>query len=72
LFVSFYRINDAVSLLRLYSIVHSDSKIARIDFTDTDPSNIIQTFIETDARIPDLVSEALRQSQRKQQSATNG
>jgi len=65
-------INDAVSLLRLYSIVHSDSKIARIDFTDTDPSNIIQTFIETDARIPDLVSEALRQSQRKQQSATNG
>lgn len=63
-------INDAVSLLRLYSIVHPDSKIARVDFADTDPTKIIETFIETDARIPDLLSDALRKSRR--QAATNG
>jgi hypothetical protein len=66
-------INDAVSLLRLYTIIHPDSKLVKYDFNDTNPHDLIQAFIESDARIPDLLSEALRQSIRQtQQAVVNG
>ncbi|CAF4709596.1 unnamed protein product, partial [Rotaria sp. Silwood1] len=66
-------INDAVSLLQLYAIVHPDSKVAQYNFSDTNPHDLIQAFIENEARIPDLLNEALRQHVRKtQQAVTSG
>lgn len=40
----FSRINDAVSLLRLYAIMHPDSKLAEYDFSDTNPHDLIQVI----------------------------
>lgn len=40
--IDFSRINDAVSLLRLYTIMHPDSKLADYDFSDTNPQDLIQ------------------------------
>jgi small subunit ribosomal protein S22 len=58
-------INDAVSLLRLYGIIYPDSKVAEYNFDDTNPHDLIQAFIENEARIPDLLTEALRQHVRQ-------
>nr|AKL90128.1 mitochondrial ribosomal protein s22 [Macrotrachela sp. CR]AKL90133.1 mitochondrial ribosomal protein s22 [Macrotrachela sp. MA] len=60
-------INDAISLLRLYAIIHPDSKVAEYNFNDTNSIDLIQTYIDHEARIPDVVSEALRQYIRKTQ-----
>ncbi|CAF3873524.1 unnamed protein product [Rotaria sordida] len=65
--------NDTVSLLQLYAIVHPNSKVAEYNFNDTNPHDLIQAFIENEARIPDLLGEALRQYARKtQQAVTSG
>ncbi len=39
--------NDAVSLLRLYAIIHPDSKVAEYDFNDTNSHDLIQVFNQT-------------------------
>lgn len=58
-------IDDAISLLQLYAIIHPSSKVAKFNFEDTKPHDLIQAFIESEARIPDLLSDALRQHSRK-------
>ncbi|CAF1657431.1 unnamed protein product [Adineta ricciae] len=66
-------INDAVSLLQLYAIIHPDSKVGTYEFHDTNPHRLIEAFIDDEARIPDLLSETFRQYIRKnQQAVSNG
>jgi len=40
----FFRLNDAVSLLRLYAIIHPESKVSEYDFNDTTPHDLIQVY----------------------------
>jgi hypothetical protein len=47
----FFRLNDAVSLLRLYAIIHPDSKVAEYDFHDTSSHDLIQVFNQTKSDI---------------------
>jgi len=59
-------INDAVALLQLYAIIHPESKVAEYDFAQNQPFDLIQYFIEDEARIPALIEEALRQHDQNQ------
>lgn len=66
-------IDDAISLLQLYSIIHPDSKVATYKFADANPFDLLQNFIRDEARVPDLLVEAIRQHRGKnQQQAKNG
>ncbi|CAF0873014.1 unnamed protein product [Adineta steineri] len=58
-------LNDAISLLQLYAIIHPDSKVARYDFSDTNSHHLIEAFIEEESRLPDLLSETFRHYIRK-------
>nr|ACD37579.1 mitochondrial ribosomal protein s22 [Philodina roseola] len=58
-------INDAVSLLQLYGILHPESKVANYQFHDAQPIDLIQAFITDESRIPDLLTGALHQYERK-------
>jgi len=62
-------INDAISLLRLYGIVHPESKIAEYNFIDTHPLDLLQAFIKDNAQLPQLLQEALRQHEQHSQHA---
>jgi len=42
--IKFFRLNDAVSLLQLYAIIHPDSKVSGYEFNDTNPNDLIQVF----------------------------
>ncbi|CAM4753097.1 unnamed protein product [Rotaria magnacalcarata] len=59
--------NDAAAVLQLYAIIHPNSKVATYNFSDANSHDLIQAYIENEARIPDLLSEALRQQSRKAQ-----
>jgi len=64
--------NDAVSLLQLYGILHPESKVANYQFQDAHSTDLIQAFINDESRIPDLLTGALRQFERKSEKlATN-
>ncbi|CAF1142704.1 unnamed protein product, partial [Didymodactylos carnosus] len=62
---------DAVALIQLYGIIHPDTKVSRYDFAQTQPSDIIQSFADDEARIPGLLQEALRQLQQPIAAAAN-
>ena len=41
-FLSLSRMTDAISLLQLYGIIHSDSKVADYQFSDVNPHDLIE------------------------------